>query len=107
MIPLEAYITLSAFLFMIGGFGFLIRRNVIVTLLSIEVMLNAVNLAFVAFNRAHAADANAVGAHTGQVFAFFGIAAAAAETAVGLAIVLSMFRLKRSVRTDEADLLKN
>jgi NADH-quinone oxidoreductase subunit K len=107
MIPLEQYITLSAFLFVIGAVGFLVRRNVIVTLLSIEVMLNAVNLAFVTFNRAHATDAAAAGAHTGQVFAFFGIAAAAAETAVGLAIVLSMFRLKRSVRTDEADLLKN
>ena len=106
MIPLEQYITLSAFLFVIGAVGFLVRRNVIVTLLSIVVMLNAVNLAFVTFNRAHAADAAAAGAHTGQVFAFFGIAAAA-ETAVGLAIVLSMFRLKRSVRTDEADLLKN
>ena len=101
MIPVEHYVALSGILFTIGGVGFLIRRNVLVTLMSIEVMLNAVNLALVAFNR------GMTGNHTGQVFAFFLIAAEAAEVAVGLAIVLALFRLKRSVRTDEADLLKN
>jgi NADH-quinone oxidoreductase subunit K len=69
--------------------------------MSIELMLNGVNVALVAFNRAHA------DAHTGQLFAFFLIAAEAAEVAVGLAIVLSLFRIRRTVRTDEADLLKN
>jgi NADH-quinone oxidoreductase subunit K len=69
--------------------------------MSIEVMLNAVNLALVAFNRAQ------TGSHSGQIFAFFLIAAEAAEVAVGLAIVIAIFRLKRTVRTDEADLLKN
>ena len=72
-----------------------------IALMSLEVMLNAVNLALVAFNRARPAN------HTGQMFAFFIIAAEAAEVAVGLAIVLSLFRLKRTVRSDDADLLKN
>jgi len=101
MIPSEHYVLLSAILFAIGGVGFLVRRNVLITLISIEVMLNAVNLALVAFNRARPE------AHTGQMFAFFIIAAEAAEVAVGLAIVLALYRLKRTVRSDEADLLKN
>jgi len=101
MIPVEHYVALSAILFAIGGVGFLVRRNVLSTLMSIELMLNAVNVAFVAFNRARPQD------QTGQLFAFFLIAAEAAEVAVGLAIVISMFRLKRTVRTDEADLLRN
>ena len=106
MIPVTHYVFLSAILFSIGGVGFLWNRNVLITLMSIEVMLNAVNLALVAFNRIHTAVDSAP-SHTGQLFAFFLIAAEAAEIAVGLAIVLSMFRLKRSVRTDEADLLRN
>ena len=101
MIPVEHYVALSAILFIIGGIGFLVRRNVLVVLMSIELMLNGVNVALVAFNRAH------TDAHTGQMFAFFLIAAEAAEVAVGLAIVLSLFRIRRTVRTDEADLLKN
>jgi NADH-quinone oxidoreductase subunit K len=105
VIPVEHYVVLSAVLFTIGGIGFLWRRNVIVTLMSIEIMLNAVNLALVAFNRLPSHSANSV--HTGQVFTFFIIAAEAAEVAVGLAIVLSLFRIRRTVRSDEADLLKN
>ena len=97
----EHYVVLSALLFAIGGVGFLVRRNVLVALMSIEIMLNAVNLALVAFNRARPVDMN------GQMFAFFLIAAEAAEVAVGLAIVLSLFRIKRTVRSDEADLLRN
>jgi NADH-quinone oxidoreductase subunit K len=103
VIPIEHYVTLSAVLFTIGGIGFLVRRNVLVTLMSIEIMLNAVNLALVAFNR----QGPMTTAHTGQIFAFFIIAAEAAEVAVGLAIVLSLFRIRRTVRSDEADLLKN
>jgi NADH-quinone oxidoreductase subunit K len=103
MIPVEHYVTLSAVLFAIGGIGFLMRRNVLVALMSIEIMLNAVNLALVAFNRLP----EFAGAHVGQAFSFFIIAAEAAEVAVGLAIVLSLFRIRQSVRTDEADLLKN
>jgi NADH-quinone oxidoreductase subunit K len=101
MVPVEHYVLLSAILFTIGGVGFLVRRNVLVTLMSIELMLNAVNLALVAFNRARPDN------HSGQMFAFFIIAAEAAEVAVGLAIVLSLYRLKKTVRSDEADLLKN
>lgn len=101
MIPATHYVLLSAILFSIGGIGFLWNRNVLIALMSIEVMLNAVNLALVAFNRIHPV------AHTGQLFAFFLIAAEAAEVAVGLAIILSLFRLKRTVRSDEADLLRN
>ena len=111
MIPIEHYVVLSAILFTIGGIGFLVRRNVLVTLMSIEVMLNAANLALVAFNRSRIAQGamqQYPGAnHTGQVFAFFIIAAEAAEVAVGLAIVLALYRLRRTVRSDEADLLKN
>ena len=101
MIAAESYVALSAILFAIGGVGFLVRRNALVTLMSIEIMLNAVNLAFVAFNRARPTN------HTGQMFSFFLIAAEAAEVAVGLAIVLAFYRLKRTVRSDEADILKN
>ncbi len=108
---IEQFAALSAVLFVIGGVGFLVRRNVLTQLMSIEVMLNAANLALVAFNRAHtarAAGAQYVGpSHTGQVFAFFIIAAEAAEVAVGLAIVLALYRLRRTVRSDDADLLKN
>lgn len=99
-IPLEYYLLLSALLFVIGAGGFLARRNVLISLMCIELMLNAVNVTLVAFNRW--LDAN----HTGQVFAFFIIAVAAAEAAVGLAIVVALFRLKKSVRSDTADLLK-
>jgi NADH-quinone oxidoreductase subunit K len=111
VIAAEHYVVLSALLFIIGGVGFLVRRNVLVTLMSIEVMLNASNLALVAFNRSRltpgAAQSYVGQSHTGQVFAFFIIAAEAAEVAVGLAIVLAFYRLRRTVRSDEADLLKN
>jgi len=111
MIPVEHYVLLSALLFVIGGVGFLVRRNVLVALMSIEVMLNAANLALVAYNRSHlargAAQTYAGQSHTGQVLAFFIIAAEAAEVAVGLAIVLAFYRLRRTVRSDEADLLRN
>ncbi|HRI70591.1 MAG TPA: NADH-quinone oxidoreductase subunit NuoK [Polyangium sp.] len=100
-IPLEYYVIVAAVLFFIGTAGFLIRRNLLVLLMSIEVMLNAVNLTLVAFNRLHA------GNHTGQIFTFFIIAIAAAEAAVGLAIVLAFFRLRSTVRSDDADLLRN
>ncbi len=101
MIQIDAYLFLATVLFAIGGVGFLVRRNVLVALMSIEIMLNAVNLALVAFNRGMPEN------HSGQVFAFFLIAAEAAEVAVGLAIVLAFFRLRRTVRSDEADALRN
>ena len=101
MIGLGHYLVLSALLFGIGSIGFLTRRNMLIQLMSIEVMLNAVNLTFVAFNRWHPEN------HTGQLFAFFVIAVAAAEAAVGLAIVISLYRLKKSVHSDEANALKH
>jgi NADH-quinone oxidoreductase subunit K len=98
---LEHYVLLASLIFTIGGVGFLVRRNVLVQLMSIELMLNSVNLLLVAFNRAHGDDMS------GQVFAFFIIAVAAAEVAVGLAIILSYYRLKSTVYTDEADLMRH
>ena len=97
----EHYVLLSAIIFTIGGIGFLVRRNVLVQLMSIELMLNAVNLSLVAFNRRHTGDMN------GQIFSFFVIAVAAAEVAVGLAIVLSFYRLKQTVFSDDADQLRH
>ena len=98
---IEHYIALSGVLFTLGVVGFLVRRNVLVQLMCIELMLNAVNLTLVAYNRQHVANLN------GQVFAFFIIAVAAAEAAVGLAIVLAFYRLKSSVQSDEADQLRH
>lgn len=101
MIVLGHYLVLSAVLFGIGAIGFLIRRNVLIQLMSIEIMLNAVNLTLIAFNRWLPQN------HAGQLFAFFVIAVAAAEAAVGLALVISLYRLKKTVYTDEANLLKH
>lgn len=98
---LEHYVVLSSVLFMLGALGFLVRRNVLVQLMSIEVMLNAVILALVAYNHVHGDTMN------GQMFAFFVIAIAAAEAAVGLAIVLSFYRLRGTVNSDQADALKH
>ena len=100
-IPLEYFLLVAGALFVVGAVGFLLRRNLLVLLMSIELMLNAVNLTLVAYNRMYPAN------HTGQIFTFFVIAVAAAEAAVGLAIVLSFFRMRRTVRSDEADLLRN
>jgi NADH-quinone oxidoreductase subunit K len=98
---LEHYVFLASAIFAIGALGFLVRRNVLVQLMSIELMLNSVNLALVAYNRVH------IGSMDGQVFAFFVIAIAAAEAAVGLAIVLAFFRLRSTVWSDEADSLRH
>lgn len=97
----EAYLLLATFLFTIGAAGFLTRRNLLAQLMSVEIMLNAVNLLLVAFNRLHVSDM------TGQSFSFFVIAVAAAEVAVGLAIVLGFFRLRNSVHSDDADTLRH
>ena len=105
MIPMglaiEHYVMVASVIFAIGAVGFLVRSNILVQLMSIELMLNAVNLALVAYNRVH--DGNM----GGQMFAFFIIAVAAAEVAVGLAIVLSFYRLRSSVLSDEADSLRH
>jgi len=113
-VPLEYFLTVAGVLFAVGAVGFLLRRNLLVLLMSIEVMLNAVNLTLVAFNRMHATATAAAAqhgapapVHSGQIFAFFIIVVAAAEAAVGLAIVLSFFRVRKTVRSDDADLLRN
>lgn len=100
-VPVSYFLVLAAALFATGAVGFLLRRNLLVLLMSIELMLNAVNLTLVSFNRIHGGD------HGGQILAFFIIAIAAAEAAVGLAIVLAFFRLRQTVRSDEANTLKN
>ncbi|MFN2190124.1 MAG: NADH-quinone oxidoreductase subunit NuoK [Candidatus Promineifilaceae bacterium] len=93
------YVALSAALFTIGALGVLLRRNAIIIFMSIELMLNAANLAFVAFAR-HLNDLN------GQVIVFFVITVAAAEVAVGLALIVAIFRSKRSINIDELHMLK-
>ena len=95
-----AYLALASILFGIGAVGFLTRRNMLIQLMSIELMLNSVNVLLLAFNRANPSN------HDGQVFAFFVIAVAAAEAAVGLAIVIAYYRIKRTIETDKATLLK-
>ncbi len=99
MIPLSWLLTLSAVLFCIGVVGVLVRHNALIIFMSIELMLNAANLAFVAFAR----HLNSL---DGQVFVFFVMTVAAAEVAVGLAIIVNMFRLRETVFVDEINLLK-
>ena len=99
MVSPAHFIALSVILFVIGGVGVLVRRNALVVFMCIELMLNAVNLAFVAFARMH-------GALDGQVIAFFVMVVAAAEVVVGLAILTTIHRSRRSASVDEANLLK-
>jgi NADH-quinone oxidoreductase subunit K len=94
----EHSLILAAFLFVIGVAGVLVRRNAIIVFMCVELMLNAANLAFVAFSRTLGVD--------GQVFAFFVIAVAAAEAAVGLAIVISIFRLRETVDLERFNILR-
>lgn len=98
-IALNWYLALSAILFTIGVFGVLLRRNAIVIFLSIELMLNAANLAIVAFSQSFA-DVN------GQILVFFVMSVAAAEAAVGLAIVIALFRNKETVNVDDISLFR-
>ena len=95
----DYYIGLSASLFTIGLIGFMTRRNAIVAFMCVELMLNAANLSLVTFARVH-------GALDGQVAAFFVMVVAAAEVVVGLAIIVSIFRTRRSASVDDANLLK-
>lgn len=99
MVPLSAYLTLSALMFTIGALGVVIRRNAIVVFMCIELMLNAVNITFVAFSKQ-------LGNLDGQMAVFFVMVVAAAEAAVGLAIIISLFRVRESVETTDAAELK-
>ncbi|MEN8374867.1 MAG: NADH-quinone oxidoreductase subunit NuoK [Gemmatimonadota bacterium] len=98
MALVEHSLILAAFLFVIGVAGVLVRRNAIIVFMCVELMLNAGNLAFVAFSRTLGID--------GQVFVFFVISVAAAEAAVGLAIVISIFRLRETVDLDRINVLR-
>ena len=99
MLPIEYYLWFAAVLFAIGVAGVLLRRNVIIVFMSIELMLNAVNVTFVAFSR----QMNNV---DGQIFVFFVMTLAAAEVAVGLAIIVAVFRNKESINVEDLNLLK-
>jgi NADH-quinone oxidoreductase subunit K len=112
MVPLSWYLILSAVLFSLGVFGFLLKRNIITIFMSIELMLNAVNLSFVAFANywnGHvqklASGANVVPL-SGHVFVFFVMVVAAAEAAVGLAIIIAVFRTRETLNVDQVNLLK-
>ena len=99
MVPLAYYLGLSALLFSLGVLGFLIKRNIITIFICIELMLNAVNLTFVAFS-AYLKNLD------GQVFVFFVMVVAAAEAAVGLAIIIAVFRTRETLNIDQVNLLK-
>ncbi|MCZ2154720.1 MAG: NADH-quinone oxidoreductase subunit NuoK [Bryobacterales bacterium] len=96
---LTHYLVLGAALFLIGSLGVLVRRNLVIILMSIELMLNGVNVNLVAFSKLY-------GAVEGQVFAIFIIAVAVAEAAIGLGILIALFRNKMTVQADEIELLK-
>jgi NADH-quinone oxidoreductase subunit K len=99
-VPLSWYLLLSAILFVLGAAGFLIRRNIITVFMSIELMLNAVNLSFIAFSYQ-------LKEVSGHIFTFFVMVVAAAEAAVGLAIILTVFRNRATLNIDDVSTLKN
>ncbi len=99
MLPVFYYLGLSAILFTIGALGVLVRRNAIIIFMSVELMLNSGNLAFVSFARAF-------GMMEGQIFVFFIMAVAAAEVAVGLALIVAIFHSKQSIDVDQMNSLK-
>ena len=98
--PIAYFLVLAGVLFALGTVGVLVRRNVIVMFMCVELMLNAVNLTFVAF-------AKSLNDVNGQVFVFFTLTVAAAEVAVGLAIIVAIFRLRRGATADDLDLLRD
>jgi NADH-quinone oxidoreductase subunit K len=99
-VPIYYFLTLSAILFALGVAGFLFRRNIITVFMSIELMLNAVNLSFITFSYY-------LKKNDGHIFAFFVMVVAAAEAAVGLAIILTVFKNRQTLNIDEVDSLKN
>lgn len=99
MVPIDYYVILSAILFTIGALGVLIRRNALIIFMSVELMLNSANLVMVAFS-------SVLQSFSGQIFVFFVIAVAAAEVAVGLALIVEIFKSKRSIDVDQMNTLK-
>ncbi len=109
MVPLSWYLILSGILFLLGVLGFLLKRNIITIFMSIELMLNAVNLSFVAFANywnTHPAVDRLIVPLSGQIFVFFVMVVAAAEAAVGLAIIIAVFRTRETLNVDRVNLLK-
>ncbi|HED08904.1 MAG TPA: NADH-quinone oxidoreductase subunit NuoK [Ignavibacteria bacterium] len=98
-IPIEYYLVLSAFMFIVGVVGVLVKRNAIMVFMSIELMLNSANLTMVAFS-------SFLGNSVGQLFVFFVMTVAAAEAAIGLAIIIAIFRNKQTLNIDEINILK-
>ncbi|MFZ0455308.1 MAG: NADH-quinone oxidoreductase subunit NuoK [Ignavibacteriaceae bacterium] len=98
-IPIDYYLVLSAFMFVVGIAGVLTRRNAIIVFMSVELMLNSANLTFITFS-------SYLGDSVGQLFVFFVMTVAAAEAAVGLAIIIALFRNKLTVNIDEINILK-
>ncbi|MEI6289000.1 MAG: NADH-quinone oxidoreductase subunit NuoK [Chloroflexota bacterium] len=105
MIPVNYYLALAAVLFTMGAMGVLIRRNAMVVFMSVELMLNAANLTFVSFARMYS-TMNTTSVYNGQIFVFFVMTVAAAEVAVGLALIVSIFRSKQSIDIDQINSLK-
>jgi NADH-quinone oxidoreductase subunit K len=105
MVTLGDYLIVSGILFTIGFAGVMVRRNIIIILMALELMLNAANLSLVAFSRFHV-DPSGVPNYNAQVFVFFIITVAAAEVAVGLAIVVALFRLRRTTHVEDITTLK-
>jgi NADH-quinone oxidoreductase subunit K len=99
MVPIDYYVLLSAVLFTIGALGVLIRRNALIIFMSVELMLNSANLAMVAFS-------SVLQSFSGQIYVFFVIAVAAAEVAVGLALIVEIFKSKRSIDVDQMNSMK-
>ena len=104
MVPLNYYLALSAILFSMGALGILIRRNSLIIFMSVELMLNAANLSFVIFSRQW--SANSASVFNGQIFVFFVMTVAAAEVAVGLALIVVIFRSHQSIDIDQLNNLK-
>jgi NADH-quinone oxidoreductase subunit K len=105
MVTLGDYLLVSGILFTIGFAGVMLRRNIIIILMSLELMLNAANLSLVAFSRFRV-DPNGVSNYNAQVFVFFIITVAAAEVAVGLAIIVALFRLRQTTHVEDISTLK-
>ena len=100
IVPITHYLFLSAILFVIGVTGVLVKRNAIIVFMSIEIMLNAVNISLIAFDRY-------LNPHDGQIFSFMVMCVAAAEVSVGLAIIISLFRNKPTTNLDEFNIMKS
>ena len=105
MIPVNYYLALAAILFTMGAMGVLLRRNLLVIFMSIELMLNAANLTFVAFARMYS-TMNSTSVYNGQIFVFFVMTVAAAEVAVGLGLIVAIFRSKATIDIDQMNSLK-